>query len=94
MQVLSSGKVPVHGFASGGSAFQNLHQKQTGEIIGIFFVIAIFKGCLAGGRYKLPQGGPDPVLMTVDFHAAFLYHLRKQNRPEAPRLVFVTFVLH
>jgi hypothetical protein len=76
MQVFTRGKVPVNNFTSERCAFQNLHQNQTGKMIGLFCVIGTFKGHIADRRYELSQAGVDPVVITVYFHVAS-FHLEK-----------------
>jgi hypothetical protein len=65
-----------------GSAFQNLHQNQTGKVIGLFCVIGIFKRHIANGRYELSQRGMDPVVITVYFHVGFLSLRENRNDPK------------
>jgi hypothetical protein len=68
----SSGDIPVDEFAFGGSAFQQLDQNQTGEIISLSGITGVFEGTLADGRYQLPQCSVDPVIATVCFHSVIL----------------------
>jgi hypothetical protein len=92
MQVLSSGEVPGNGFASRRCVLQNFHKSLTGEIIGVFGVTGVFKGQPAGGRYKLPQGLVDPVVLKTYLHAAILTAY-KTGTIEVPRLVPIMFVI-
>jgi hypothetical protein len=65
MQVFTRGKMPVNDCTLERCALQNLHQNQPGKMIGLFWVIALFKGHIADHCYELSQGGGDPVAITV-----------------------------
>jgi hypothetical protein len=68
MHVISSGKVPANGLTSKRCVSQNFNKSLPREIIGVFGITGIFEGQLAGGRYKLPQGGIDRVVLKIYFH--------------------------
>ena len=64
---------PVNDFFRTRWALQNLHQNDTGDIIGLFSISRIFEGDIADSRDEISQGGIDAVSVMAEFHGACFY---------------------
>ena len=85
MHVPSSGKVPANRLTSGRCVSQNLNKSLTREIIGVLGITGIFEGQLTGGRYELPQGGIDRVVLKIYFHAIPAHALPEKSPSRVAR---------